>query len=335
MKRMVLLVAMAMSLTVAACTPATPSAGVTTRPPTQTVAPSTARESPPSTSTQAAPSPPPSSASPRATAAPTRYTTRTIYRGPAHPDDLALVPSGALLFSDYTNGTISRLGANGPTVLHRGLAGPEGLVLLPDGTLVFAEEKTNRILDFAPGSDAPHLLRTLPGIPTLVECHQGVDGIAWDATTKTLVIPDAVTGTIYRMSPDGRQLTTMAEGFAHPVGAGVDSHGTVYVADECGGNVWQIHPNGTRTDVAPAVMPDDVSPDGFGNLVVTDVRHTRHDVTRTMIATGASTTLARTGLIEPQGLVVDPSGRIFVSDDLADVIIELIPHGESPAPGAG
>ena len=328
MKRLLLLVT-AMSLTVAACTPASvpTSAGATTGPPTQTVAPPTSPKSAPSTLRH--------SASPRATVAPTRYTARTIYRGPAHPDDLALEPSGALLFSDYTNGTISRLGDNGTTVLHRGLAGPEGLVLLADGTLVFTEEKTNRVLDFAPGSKTPHLLRTLPGRATLAECHQGVDGIAWDLTTQTLIVPDAVTGTIYRMSPDGHRLTTVARGFVHPVGAGVDNHGTVYVADECGGNVWQIHRNGTRTNVAPGVMPDDVSPDGFGNLVVTDVRHTRHDVIRTMIATGATTTLARTGLIEPQGLAIDSSGRIFVSDDLADVIIELIPRGVSPAPGTG
>ncbi|MEO7130770.1 MAG: hypothetical protein ABIZ07_05285 [Dermatophilaceae bacterium] len=133
------------------------------------------------------------------------------------------------------------------------------------------------------------------------------------------------------MSTDGHQLTSIGTGFVHPVGADVDPHGAIYVDDECGGDVWQVHPDGTRTKAAPAVMPDDVSPDGFGNLVVTDVRHTRHDVTRTAIATGATTTLARTGLIEPQGLVIDSSGRIFVSDHLADVIIELTPCGVSPA----
>lgn len=42
----------------------------------------------------------------------------------------------------------------------------------------------------------------------------------------------------------------------------------------------------------------------------------------------------RLGLSEPQGLVIDSAGRIFVSDDLADVI-ELTPHGESPVTGAG
>ena len=73
-------------------------------------------------------------------------------------------------------------------------------------------------------------------------------------------------------------------------------------------------------------MPDDVSPDGLGNLIVTDVRHTRHAVTRTSIVTGATTTLARAGLIEPQGLLIDPAGRIYVSDDQADVILELTPR---------
>jgi glucose/arabinose dehydrogenase len=37
--------------------------------------------------------------------------------------------------------------------------------------------------------------------------------------------------------------------------------------------------------------------------------------------------LARSGLIEPQGLLVDAAGRIYVSDDQADVILRLTPTG--------
>jgi DNA-binding beta-propeller fold protein YncE len=200
------------------------------------------------------------------------------------------------------------------------------MVLLADGTLVVAEEKTNRIVSFAPGADTAHLLGTLPGTPTLVECHQGTDGIAWDPTTKSLVIPDAPTGTIYRLSTDGRILTRLAGGFTHPVGAAVDASGTVYVADECGGDVWRLTAGGGRTAVAPASMPDDVALDGFGNIIVTDVRHVRHSVTRTNLRTGATTTLASAGLVEPQGLVIDGTGAIYVSDDIADVIIKLTPQ---------
>ena len=249
-----------------------------------------------------------------------------VHRGADHPDDLVLDASGALLYSDYTNGTISRLNPDGSaTVLHRGLDGPEGMVLLKDGTLVVAEENTNRVLAFPPGGGGPVVLTTLPGRPLKITCHEGVDGIAWDAKTSTLIVPDPVTGTIYRVAPDGSSRTVVARGFVHPVGAAVGTDGSVYVADECGGDVWRLGAGGARTRAARATMPDDVAFDAQGNLLVTDVRHIKHDVRRWPLGGGASTLLARSGLIEPQGLLVDGSGRIYVSDDQTRVILRLTP----------
>lgn len=336
MKRPLSLAALAaVGLAVGACS-GSPTGGTarTSRPPTAsaaTASPSGAAvtsAASPTTSPTASPSTTIVMGTPTPRAAPAHFTRTTLYSGSAHPDDLAFDSTGRLLFSDYTNGTISRLNADGSvTVLHRGLAGPEALVPLADGTLVVAEEKTNRIVSFAPGSDTAHVLRTVPGNPSLVECHQGTDGIAWDGSTKSLVIPDAPTGTIYRLSTDGRTLTRVASGFTHPVGATVGPNGTIYVADECGGDVWRLTAAGGRADVAPASMPDDVALDGFGNIIVTDVRHTRHSVTRTNLKTGATTTLASAGLVEPQGLVLDHTGAIYVSDDIADVVIKLTPRG--------
>jgi sugar lactone lactonase YvrE len=198
------------------------------------------QEGSPSPSSSRTPTPSP--------AGPATYRTTVAHRGTDHPDDLALDASGALLYSDYTDGTISRLAADGTvTVLHRGLDGPEGLVPLADGTLVVAEENTNRVLAYAPGATTPRVLRRLPGTPTTRTCHQGVDGIAWDPTSRTLVVPDPVTGAVYRLSTDGRTLTRISTGFVHPVGAVVDAQGSVYVADECGGDVWRLGPAGQRT----------------------------------------------------------------------------------------
>jgi sugar lactone lactonase YvrE len=323
------LAATALLLGAAACSgsPASPGAAPGSSsggPATSATAPSTS--SPPSRNTASSNTPSASGSSAPATA-PDRYRIHTVYQGAAHPDDLVLDRSGRLLFSDYTNGTVSRLGPHGSvTVLHRGLAGAEGLVVLSDGTLVVAEEKTNRLVEYAPGATAPKLLRTLPGKPTLVECHQGVDGIAYDPVHKTLVIPDAPTGTIYRLSLDGRSMMRLAGGFVHPVGAAVGPTGTVYVADECGGGVWRLS-GGQRTRVASASMPDDVALDGHGNLLVTDLASGRHELIRTPLSGGPATVLARSGLLEPQGLVISPNGDVFVSDDRADTILELVPAG--------
>ncbi|WP_344256657.1 SMP-30/gluconolactonase/LRE family protein [Terrabacter carboxydivorans] len=322
----------------AACTgPAAPTsapataAGATTSasPPTSarpSIAPSTSTPASSPTTTAAAPRPRASQPSTGSGPAPTAYRTAVVHHGADHPDDLVLDASGRLLYSDYTNGTISRLDPGGTaTVIHRGLDGPEGMVLLADGTLVVAEENTNRVLAYASGASSPHVLTALPGTPVKVTCHEGVDGIAWDAGTHTLVVPDPVTGTIYRMQPDGSGRTRLSSGFAHPVGAAVGPDGAVYVADECGGDVWRLGAGGSHTRVARASMPDDVVLDGHGNLLVTDVRHVNHDVRRWSLSGGASTVLARSGLVEPQGLLVDAAGRIYVSDDKSNVILRLTP----------
>src|SRR5437868_5817000 len=90
---------------------------------------------------------------------PTHYTRTVVLKGVGRPDDLTFDQQGHLLFSDFYNGTVSRLNANGSvTVLISGLAGPEGIVVLPDGTMIIAEQRTNRILSLAPGSNSAIVL---------------------------------------------------------------------------------------------------------------------------------------------------------------------------------
>jgi sugar lactone lactonase YvrE len=231
-----------------------------------------------------------------------------------------------ILFSDFYNGTVSRVTLDGKvTVLLSGLAGPEGLVVLPDHTLIIAEQKTNRILTLAPGARSPTVLRTLPGNPGTAACKDGVDGIALDMNTNTLIIPDSPTGEVYRMSLDGKTLTLLASGIVRPVGAAVDSQGNIYVADECGGALWRITSAGKTTRMGGFGMLDDVVIDPYGNVLVTDLQPSIHALIRINITTGKRETLASQGYIEPQGLIVDSHDDIFMSDDYADKIVEYLP----------
>lgn len=267
---------------------------------------------------------PTSSATPGVT--PQHYKTRVVVSGRHRPDDLIFDPQGRLVFSDFYAGTISRLNADGSiTLLFSGLAGPEGMVYLPDGTLIVAEQRTNRILQIAPGSSAPTVLRSLPGTPSALACKDGVDGIALDPTNNTLIIPDSPIGNVYRMSLDGKTLTLLASGIVRPVGAAVDSQGNVYVADECGGAVVRITPAGTTTHIGGFGMPDDVAFDAQGNMLVIDLKPSIHALIRVLRSTGARQTLLSAGLIEPQGLLIDGRGNIYVADDYADTITELTP----------
>jgi sugar lactone lactonase YvrE len=258
--------------------------------------------------------------------APNHYTAHILLRGGAHPDDLAFDQQGRLLFSDERSGTVSRLNADGSvTVLLRGLPGPEGIVVLPDGTMILAEQETHRIVSIAPGSTTPVVIRNLPGTPSAARCKAGVDGIALDPTTNTLIVPDSPAGEVYRMSLDGHTFTLLASGIVRPVGAVVDGQGIIYVADECGGALWRITPSGGKTRIGGFGMLDDAAFDPQGDVVVIDLDPRIHALIRLNLATGQRQTLASAGFIEPQGLVVDAGGNIFVSDDASDRIVEYIP----------
>jgi sugar lactone lactonase YvrE len=245
-----------------------------------------------------------------------------------HPDDLALDAQGRLLVSDVVAGTISRVEANGAlTLLLGGLAVPEGLVPLADGTLVFAEQRTNRVLVLAPGAATPSVLRALPGTPSAAACKDGVDGLGFDPASHTLLVPDSPTGAVYRLSLDGQALVQVASGLVRPVGAAADGRGTIYVADECGAAVWRIPASGAPERLGGFDMPDDVAFDPQGNLLVTDLGPNTHALIRLDLANGQRETLAQAGLIEPQGLVVDARGDIFLADEAAHRVIELTPAG--------
>jgi sugar lactone lactonase YvrE len=242
------------------------------------------------------------------------------------PDDLAFDQQGRLLFSDEFNGKISRLNADGTvSLVLDDINGPEGIVVLSDGTMIIAEQKTNRIVSLAPGAHTPTVLRTLPGTPSTARCKDGVDNIVLDATTNTLIVPDSPTGEVYRMSLDGKTFTKLASGIVRPVGATVDSQGTIFVADECGNSVWSISPTGKTTKIGGFGMPDDIILDGFGNLLVIDLDPAIHALIRLNLSTGNREVLASEGFIEPQGLIMDSHHNIFVADDFANIIVEYTP----------
>lgn len=258
---------------------------------------------------------------------PQQYTSRVFSRGVGRPDDMVFDLQGRVLFSDFYNGTVNRLNSDGSvTVLLRGLAGPEGLIVLADGTMIIAEQNTNRILMLAPGAAVPTMLRTLPVTPSASNCDKhGVDGVAFDFTTSTIIVPDSPTGNVYRMSLDGKMLTLLASNIPRPVGAAVDGQGNIYVADECGGALYKIAATGTITRTGGFGMPDDVALDPHGNVLLTDLLPSIHALIRVDARTGKRVTLASRGYIEPQGLLVGGNDTIYVSDDYADIIVEYTP----------
>lgn len=169
------------------------------------------------------------------------------------------------------------------------------------------------------------MLHVLPGTPSNALCKHGVDGIAFDPTTDTLTVPDSPTGDVYRTSLDGKTLTLLASVIVRPVGAGVDGQGNSFLADECGNAIWRITSADKTTHIGGFSMPDDDVPNRYGNVPVIDLQPSIRALIRLNPTTGGRETLASQGFIEPQRLVVDTPGNMYVADDYAHLMIKYTP----------
>ena len=236
------------------------------------------------------------------------------------PDDLLLAPDGSIYISDVGDGTIRRYTQDGnPEVILSGLDEPEGMVILPDGSLVIAEQGGNRLVryEFANKTLQPFLnLQNTTNQP-------GVDGLAYDAQTQTIIVPDSPNGTALRVSVDGQSVTQIASGFARPTGAWVEADGSILVVDENGNSLNRIHPDGRIEKLADLPIPDDVVEDTNGNIFV----NTIGDNAIHLISAETPQDIILAGdIIDPQGIIFDNDGNLIVTDPGHHRLIKIFIH---------
>lgn len=261
--------------------------------------------------------------SPTATLGPARYTAKILAHGAGSPDDLTLDAQGRLLFSDQADGSVRRIEPDGHvTVLLRGLNEPEGIIALPDGALLIAVQgKDGQGIDDLVRLDAGS---TVPVVLTTFVNHTGtpgLDGISLDPVTGDIIAADSPNGKVYRVSQDGQRKTLLASGFTRPTDAIADAAGNVYVADEFGNQVARISPGGAVRVLARLGLPDDLTFDVDGTLLVTLLEGSH--LVRLDPATGRTLASLASNLHEPQGLAVDGVGNIHLTEQLANVVLTL------------
>ncbi len=238
---------------------------------------------------------------------------RVLVSGLGTLDDIAVAPDGTVFISDETGG---RLSAWSPTTGHLtlisgALSHPEGIVAL-DGLLVVCEQGKNQLSRVDPSDGSVTLFRALSNSTG----NLGVDGLAFDPSSRSIVVPDSPNGTLLRVSLDGAAAAPIPvtsashPPFLRPTGAFVRSDGTLLVADENGGEIVLLRTDGTlQTLLTGLNLPDDVLGDDRGNVYVNSVGD---GVLHRLQGTTHETLI--TGLEAPHGLAFDLDGNLLVTD---------------------
>jgi sugar lactone lactonase YvrE len=231
------------------------------------------------------------------------------------PDDITVDASGRLVWGDLASGTVRRLQRGPVTTVARGISVPEGVIVLGNGPIIVAAQGTDQVIRITP-SGKHSVLHTLQP----VSGQEGVDGIGFDAKSKTLLVPDSPRGSVLRMSLTGGHARVVASGLGRPVDAAVDRRGNVLVPDEHLGTLVVISPRGVVSHRGSFATPDDVAVDSSGRVWVTSLG----DGGLWLLGPGQSPREVIAGLANPQGLTLDRCGDPIVVDQSTARIVRLL-----------
>jgi sugar lactone lactonase YvrE len=249
------------------------------------------------------------------------------------PTDVAVDLSGNVYVTDTVNCTVRMITPAGSVTTLAGLAGqtgigdgtgslarfgqPTGIAVDANGNLYVADTSNHTVRKIGPSG----VVTTLAGSPGAAGTTDGAGGAAKFAAPQgvavdssgNVYVADSSSNTIRRVTPTGVVTTLMgtagttgsADGtgsaalFNQPNGMAVDSSGNIYIADTDNNTIRKATPASVVTTLAGS-PPGTVSEDG----------------------PAVSARFAN-----PSGIVVDPSGNLFVTDQGANTIRMITPAG--------
>ncbi len=228
---------------------------------------------------------------------------------------------------------IGFLGAAPATLTLSGLGNPADVAMDGSGNLYVIDSTLNEVLEF-PGSGT-----TYSGPVVIASGFSSPLGIAVDGAGDVYVA-DSGNSQIVKVPRTGMGTTgygtpaAVLTGLNAPAGVAVDGAGNLYVADTNDGQILQLPWSGTGYGAAIAVAsglsnPWGVAVDANGDVFFSDTLNGGRvaEVPWTGGSYGASTDLY-TGS-SPNGLAVDDSGNLYITQSATSTVIELPWNGSS------
>ena len=234
-------------------------------------------------------------------------------------DDVAIAPDGSIWVSDATS-ELEHLSSAG-SLLQRiaDARAPEGIVVRPDGSLLVAEQRADRVVLLQPDHSQPEPLRTVLQL-TLPAGQMGIDGIGYDPTIDTVLVPDAPNGTLIERPVTGGTSTQLASGLGRPVGVALVEDGSfVVTAEDATGLVRIPARGGTQSPVPGVSDADDVVMSGPLAYVTSLGSHQLLAVDLTTLRTRVLVSAVGS----PQGLAQLPDGKLVLTDSTTGTIVTL------------
>ncbi len=227
---------------------------------------------------------------------------------------------------------------------------PQGIAVDSSGNIYVADDGAASVFVYSAGSTgAAAPLATISGSNTGL---LGPFGIALDSSRKIYVVDydadsvfvysalDGSTGLLNEAPSSATISTTMTTGLSHPWGIGLDSSGKIYVVNTGATGVF-VYPAGSNGNAGPIATisgettglasPFGIALDSTGKIYVEDCVDCNGDGTASVFvypALGSNTGLldetpiatisgSKTSLEYPNGIALDPTGKIYVVNNPA------------------
>jgi len=227
---------------------------------------------------------------------PDRGKLTTVVMGLDQPEGVAVDRTGAVYIADaggaggpYADGRVVKVRAGGgkPTIVATGLPVAAGVAVDSKGTVYLAIPEINSVVKVPVSGGKPTIVVT--------DVLYAPDGVAMDRTGAVYI--SEFTGRVIKVPAGGGKPIIVVTGLDHPEAVAVDSTGTVYIAD--------------------------IGPLSEGN---SGTASTNGRVVKVPAGGGKQTTVAR-GLYAPDGVTVNRTGTVYITDSQRGRVVKVPARG--------